>query len=149
MSAVTADNPIHQPALSACRFRSFDLLDISMRHPPIPVAAAAFPGVAMAGRITSEANACEVLTKAVPKHVQLLNTLGGYYCELHDVSRRYHVFVFGSRHSEQPGVSPGWVGSTLVGWFAVRCSDGIALEWDMANNLPGVDFPAAKEGASK
>jgi len=113
------------------------------------LAAIALPGVAIAGRVASEAEACAVLTKTVPEHVQLRNASNDYYCELRNVSRRYYVFVFRSRHPEPPGAGPDWVGSNLVGWFAVRRIDGAALEWDMAKDSPGAVFSLAKGTIAK
>lgn len=113
------------------------------------VAAIVLPGLAMAGRVVSEAEACAVLTKGVPEHVQLRNAPSDYYCELRNVSRRYYVFALRSGHPETPSAGPDWVGSNLVGWFAVRRSDGAALEWDMAKDAPGVVFFAPKGRAAK
>jgi hypothetical protein len=108
-------------------------------------AAVTLPGIAMAGSVAAEATACAVLTNAVPKHLRLRNAPGDYYCELRNISRRYYVFSFRSRHPEPPGASPEWVGSNLVGWFAVRRNDGAALEWDIANDGPGVVFSIGKK----
>jgi len=113
------------------------------------VVAFALPGLAIAGRVRSEAEACAVLTKVVPEHIQLRNVPSDYYCELRNVSRRYYVFAFRSRHPEPPGDGPDWVGSNLVGWFAVRRNDSAALEWDMAEDAPGVVFYGAKESTAK
>jgi hypothetical protein len=115
----------------------------------VAVAAIAFPGFAMAARVTSDAEACAVLMKAVPGHVQLRSAPSDYYCELRNASQRYYVFAFRSRHPEPPGAGPDWVGSNLVGWFAVRRSDGAALEWNMAKDGPGAVFASAKVGATK
>ena len=112
-------------------------------------AAISLPCIANAGGIASEAEACAVLTSAVPKHVQLRNAPTDYYCEPRNVSRRYYVFAFRSRHPEPPGAGPEWVGSNLVGWFAVRRNDGVAIEWDMAKDGPGVVLSAVKGSAAK
>jgi hypothetical protein len=108
--------------------------------------AISLPSVAMAGRVASESEACAVLTRAVTEHVLLRNSSNDYYCELHSVSRRYYVFAFRSRHPEPHGAGHEWVGSNLVGWFAVRRSDGAALVWDMAKDGPGIVFSSAKGG---
>jgi hypothetical protein len=87
--------------------------------------------------------------KAIREHVQLRNAPNDHYCELGYVSQSYYVLAFRSRHPEPPGAGPDWVGSNLVGWFAVRRSDGAAVKWDMAKDGPGGVFSSAKMSAAK
>lgn len=111
--------------------------------------ALAFPSFAEAGQVASEAEACAMLTEAVPAQRQRPNAPADYYCELDSVSSRYYVFAFRSRHPEPPGAGPNWVGSNLFGWFAVRRLDGAVLEWDIANLRPGAVLSVPKGSVKK
>ena len=121
-------------------------------HPTRPFVfaiALAFPVFAVARPIASETEACAVLTEAVPPHAQLRNAPADYYCELDNSSSRYYVFAFRSRHPEPPGAGPNWVGSNLVGWFAVRRRDGAVFEWDITNLRPATLFFLPRAGTKK
>lgn len=47
--------------------------------------------------------------------------------------KSYYVFGLRSNYPAPKGARGEWVGSALVGWFAVRISDGQVRDWDMAN----------------
>jgi hypothetical protein len=45
----------------------------------------------------------------------------------------YYVFGVRSNYPAPRGAGKDWVGSGLVGWYAVRISNGELRDWDMAN----------------
>ena len=45
----------------------------------------------------------------------------------------YYVFGVRSNYPAPRGTGKDWVGSGLVGWYAVRISNGELRDWDMAN----------------
>jgi hypothetical protein len=63
-----------------------------------------------------------------------LHGINEYRCELETDEGNGHYFVFAlrSNYPAPPGASPNWVGSSLVGWFAVSRSTGTVFNWDIA-----------------
>jgi hypothetical protein len=95
------------------------------------VAAVALFGDASYGAVqspvTSSAQACSVLkSAAITFHLFRRNLSGRYYCDpLGDVSDYY---LLGLRYRVTKDENAG---SNLIGWFAVRRSDGAVLDWDV------------------
>jgi hypothetical protein len=77
--------------------------------------------------VPSPAQACSVLKRAaITFHLSRRNLSGRYYCDsLGDVSDYY---LLGLRYRLAKDEN---VGSNLIGWFAVRRSDGAVLDWDI------------------
>jgi hypothetical protein len=106
------------------------------------VATIIIPALATAAPVVSEAEACAVLSKAVSEHIQLRNDPNDYYCDdFLNVSHHYYVFAF------RGPLNPG--GSNLIGWHAVRRSDGAAFEWDISENTPRCALKARKGAHEK
>ena len=82
---------------------------------------------AMQNPVTSPDQACSVLKRAaVTFHLSRRNLSGRYYCDpLGDVAEYY---LLGLRYRVK---KDELVGSNLIGWFAVRRSDGTVLDWDI------------------
>ena len=81
-------------------------------------------------RITDQLQACEVLKKAaVELHLSRHDLSGRYYCEANGDNS--DVFILGLRYIT---TADEMVGSNLLGWFAVRRTDGTVLEWDFEQN---------------
>ena len=80
--------------------------------------------------VTSPAQACSALKgAAITSHLSRRNLSGRYYCDpLGDVSDYY---LLGLRYRVTKDET---VGSNLIGWFAVRRSDGAVLDWDINQN---------------
>lgn len=67
-----------------------------------------------------------------------------YHCELDNSegSGRYYVFGLYSNYPAPPNAGPDWVGSSIVGWFAVSKSTGKVFNWDNPDLGLGQEFPA-------
>jgi len=91
------------------------------------------PALASAYAISS-ASACSRLKAAVAQRQSPRHGINEYRCELEadEGNGRYFVFALRSNYPAPPGASPNWVGSSLVGWFAVSRSTGALFNWDVA-----------------
>jgi len=91
------------------------------------------PVLASASAISS-ASACSRLKAAVAQRQSPRHGINEYRCELEtdEGNGRYFVFALRSNYPASPGASPNWVGSSLVGWFAVSRSTGTVFNWDVA-----------------
>ena len=80
--------------------------------------------------VTSPKQACSVLKRAaVTFHLSRRNLSGRYYCDsIGDISEYY---LLGRRYRV---TKDELVGSNLLGWYAVRRSDGAVLDWDINEN---------------
>jgi len=77
--------------------------------------------------IQSQAAACSVLKRAaVTYHLSRRNLSGRYYCE--PLGEAVDYFLVGLRYRTTPDEL---VGSNLIGWFAIRKSDGTVFDWDI------------------
>jgi hypothetical protein len=94
---------------------------------PAIFAFVALPASAATDVVTSKGRACTVLKRAaVTFHLSRQNLSGRYYCDsLGDTPQFY---LMGLRYRLAKDES---VGSNLIGWFAVRRSDGAVLDWDI------------------
>jgi len=78
-------------------------------------------------RAMTQQQACETLKRAALELcLSRTNLEGHYYCDPLPEQRSY--YVLGLRYNVRPDEL---VGSNLLGWFAVRKSDGIIFEWDI------------------
>ena len=98
-------------------------------------AALALLSFASADAAMSRDRACEVVTTAAERHARA-NKPSQYYCEPHTTSASYYVFAVRSSNPP-PAENPNWVGSSLVGWYALRRKDGAVVEWDIVDEVPG------------
>src|SRR5436190_13103166 len=89
-------------------------------------------GSAIAKGVSSQAEACKLLIRAVKPPTPRADPHAPYYCELYRKSPHYYVFALRSKRPAPVDSSADWVGSSLVGHFAVRRNDGAVLEWDFA-----------------
>lgn len=97
---------------------------------------------AEASTLSSEA-ACLKLRRVVARTYSAPHGAGEYHCEL-DTSEHVHgYYVFGlhSNFPAPPGAGPDWVGSSIVGWFAVSKSTGKVFNWDLPDLGLGQEFP--------
>jgi hypothetical protein len=86
---------------------------------------------AIAGSIGSEAAACAALKRAaITYHLSRHDLKGRYYCEPNGKNASY--FLLGLRYRVTPDES---LGSNLIGWFAVRVSDGRVFDWDITEQV--------------
>ena len=77
--------------------------------------------------VTSPKQACSVLKRAaVTLHLSRRNLSGRYYCDSIGDNSGYYLLGLRYRVTEDD-----LVGSNLLGWFAVRRSDGVVLDWDV------------------
>ena len=87
----------------------------------------AFTDAAADDLVTDQSQACEVLKKAaVEFHLSRHDLFGRYYCE--EIGDDSDAFILGLRYVT---TADEMVGSNLVGWFAVRRSDGKVFDWDV------------------
>jgi len=84
----------------------------------------------------SEPEACNKLLRiAAEQHlVKETDPSGAYYCEPSGDNASDHYLIGLHYRVVTP---PDWVGSDLVGWYAVRRSDGRVSEWDIAEGTLG------------
>lgn len=93
-------------------------------------------------RPLSEKEACSsLITVAIKRHLAIENPAGAYYCAHYFESKKYFGFqlhYFGGKPAD-------WVGSDLVGYYAVLKKNNTVLEWDFIKNLPGAFIDSHKE----
>jgi hypothetical protein len=79
--------------------------------------------------------ACDQLRGVVSKQLSASHGPGEYRCDEDKPGALdgYYVFALRSNYPAPKGAGPDWVGSGLVGWYAVRISDGQVRDWDVAN----------------
>lgn len=94
----------------------------------------------------SENEACNSLLEvAFNQHLAIENSKRKYYCVPHIKSKEYFVFQlhFGGGEPED------WIGSDLVGYYAIRKSDVVVLEWDVNDDIPGKVIFNSKQQSGK
>ena len=91
------------------------------------------PDLASASAISSS-SACGLLKAAVAQSQSPRHGINEYRCELEadEGNGRYFVFALRTNYPAPPGAGPNWVGSSLVGWFAVSRSTGMVFNWDVS-----------------
>jgi hypothetical protein len=90
------------------------------------------PSIACA-HVDSRDVACDILkSAAVLNHFAAHDVPPGTYrCDTSPPTSGY--YVIGLHYNYH--APPGWVGSNLVGWYAVAQSDGKVYQWDINNNI--------------
>jgi len=89
------------------------------------------PQAADQAAVKNSRQACAKLKEAaVTYRLSRHNLTGRYYCEVmgHDEVN----FIMGLRYRLRPNEE---VGSNLLGWYAIRRSDGIVLRWDINDTV--------------
>jgi hypothetical protein len=77
-------------------------------------------------QILSQRQACSALKRvAITQHLSVRNLSGRYYCD--SIGDDKQFYLMGLRYRTTKGEM---VGSNLIGWFAIRRSDGVILDWD-------------------
>ena len=84
----------------------------------------------------SSATACARLKSRVQQLNSAAHGPNEYRCELtkegsHGPGRRYYVIALYSNFPAPPGANPDWIGSSIVGWYAVSRSTGKLYRWDV------------------
>lgn len=110
-------------------------MQITLASAMLLLSAAALTNTNLAASGLSAQRACGLLVAAAEQYVQPARKPDGYYCEPHWTSSHYSVFAL--RATATASSDPKWIGSNLVGWYAVRRSDGAVLEWNMGDEEPG------------
>lgn len=78
--------------------------------------------------------ACDHLRTVIGKQLGAKHGDDEYRCEEAQMGPNgYYVFSLRSNYPAPKGAGPDWVGSGLVGWYAVRESDGQVRDWNIAN----------------
>lgn len=78
--------------------------------------------------------ACDHLRTVISKQLGARHGDDEYRCEDAKMGPKdYYVFSLRSNYPSPKGGGPDWVGSGLVGWYAVRESDGQVRDWNIAN----------------
>ena len=87
--------------------------------------------------IGSEGEACDALLQTVEKYHLVSEPVppGHSYCEP-STPHLPSYYQFGVYYVPEEWPSD-WVGSALLGWYAVRQSDGRVYEWDIAEDALG------------
>ena len=111
----------------------------SAAHPVLLAITVLLPFVACATKthkVTSEQQACDVLQRAALQWcLSRRNLAGRYWCDPVPGSPEY--FVLGLRYHPKPEefvgqTADGWfVGSSLIGWYAVSKADGAVFNFDI------------------
>jgi hypothetical protein len=86
-------------------------------------------------RLSSE-SACAKIKNRVAQLQSAAHGSDEYHCELtHEGSkgsgRHYYVFGLYSNFPAPPDSNSDWIGSSIVGWFAVSRSTGKLYRWDV------------------
>jgi hypothetical protein len=94
-----------------------------------------FPAFANPPRLSSKI-ACERIKSRVAILESAAHGPNEYHCELTKEGsggsgRDYYVFGLYSNFPAPPGAGPDWVGSSIVGWYAVSRSTGKLYRWDV------------------
>jgi hypothetical protein len=92
--------------------------------------------------------ACNQAIRAVAKFVASEKQKHEYYCGLHEQSAGYFVFRLNSRYPAPDGADANWIGSNLVGYFAVKRSNGKVYNWDIAEDRLGLILQVTTRAAS-
>ncbi len=82
--------------------------------------------------------ACNQAISSVKKFVAPPKHKHEYYCSLHSEQNDYFVVRINSRYPAPTDTGPDWVGSNLVGYFAVSRHNGKVYNWDIAENKFGL-----------
>jgi hypothetical protein len=82
--------------------------------------------------------ACNKAIRSVVKFVASEKHKTEYYCSLHEQSASYIVFRVNSRYPAPADAGADWVGSNLVGYFAVNRANGKVYNWDIAKDRLGL-----------
>lgn len=78
--------------------------------------------------------ACDHLRTVISRQLGAKHGDDEYRCEDAQMGPKgYYVFSLRSDYPAPKGAGPDWVGSGLVGWYAVRESDGQVRDWNIAN----------------
>jgi hypothetical protein len=78
--------------------------------------------------------ACDRLRGVISKQLHPEHGAAEYRCDeaMTDLAAGYYVFALRSNYPAPEGAGAGWAGSSLVGWYAIRISDGKVLDWNVA-----------------
>ena len=102
----------------------------------------------MGASTLSSESACMKLGTLVARTYSARHGPNEYRCEL-DTSEHidgYYVFGLYSKYPAPQGAGPDWVGSSIVGWFAVSKITGRVFNWDSPNLGLGKEFPGPGSG---
>jgi hypothetical protein len=97
------------------------------------------------GHILSSSQACERLKVVIAKNYSAPRGSAEYRCNYDSSAGAVHYYVFALRSNFPAplGAGPKWVGSALVGWYAVSKTDGTVFNWDIANFKVGSMVPSS------
>jgi hypothetical protein len=87
--------------------------------------------------ITQEQGCSAVLKLANSGKIKSLGH-GKFYCESTEIDHSIGNYIIVELHKTYPEAPPGWVGSTLVGRFAVNSLSGAVYEFDTGEWTVGV-----------
>lgn len=87
---------------------------------------------------TSMKAACDALRLLISKQLHASRGLDEYRCDdTQPGPPGFYVFALRSNYPAPEGAPPNWVGSALIGWYAVRKTDGQVRDWDLGNEKLG------------
>ena len=91
------------------------------------------------GYTLSASQACDQLKQVIANARSAPHGSKEYHCERDPAEGggRYYVFALRSNFPSPAKASSDWVGSALVGWFAVSKESGDVYEWDVGNDALG------------
>lgn len=96
------------------------------------------PAAVASNTVPTRKAACDYLRLAISKRLKASHGIDEYRCDATEARPAgYYVFAIRSNYPAPNGAGPDWVGSALVGWYAVRQSDGQVRDWDVANQRIG------------
>jgi len=92
---------------------------------------------------TTNTSACQKTIKFALKTNLVVNVSGEYYCGSALTQGSYIVVDL---HHTDESAPTTWMGSSLVGYYGIRQTDGLIVEWDVAAEKPGKEvFRPAKQ----
>lgn len=81
--------------------------------------------------------ACNQAIRSVAKFVAPPKHKHEHFCSFHEQTAGYFIFRLNSRYPAPADAGPDWVGSNLVGYFAVSRTNGTVYNWDIAEERLG------------
>lgn len=87
--------------------------------------------------------ACDHLRVVVSLKQHAVHGANEYHCDSggENFAKGYYVLALRSNYPAPKDAGSNWAGSSLVGWYAVRASDGQVRKWNVAEFKPGAVVP--------
>jgi hypothetical protein len=94
-------------------------------------------GASATAKITTEHSACAALKQraAIVLDQKISGPASGWWCDV-QTTKGSDFYMIGL-HSGLPCKPPATACSSLIGWYAVRKSNGQVVQWNIEEDVPG------------